>query len=348
VGEQLSSLAGLRQLLAGGDVLSVPHVQRVTEELDCNLINGYGPTENTTFSCCHTVSRQDHLRSSIPIGRPIANSEAYVLDEEMQPVPVGVMGELYVGGEGLARGYMGRPELTAEKFVPHPYSEQSGKRLYRTGDWARYHENGELEFAGRKDGQVKVRGFRVELGEIEAALLQHPGVKEVAVLVSGIEEDKKKIVAYVVAHEKEGLDRVDLREYLKTKLPEYMMPGSWIMLEDLPLTTNGKLDREALAAHEEESGTEAAEYVVPRTELEQKVAELWNESLGMEQSSIHANFFDLGGHSLIAAQLVSRLQQAFSIGIPLRLVFDSPTIAELAEGIEVLLWMAEQEQLPQP
>jgi acyl carrier protein len=188
----------------------------------------------------------------------------------------------------------------------------------------------------------------VELGEIEAALLQHPGVKEVAVLMWGVEEDKKRIVAYVVAHEKDGLSRVDLREYLKTKLPEYMVPGGWIMLEDLPLTTNGKLDREALAGHEEESDTEAEEYVAPRTELEQKVAEVWNEVLRMEQVSIHANFFDLGGHSLIAAQLVSRLQQAFSVSIPLRLVFDSPTIAELAEGIEVLLWMAEQEQLPQP
>jgi amino acid adenylation domain-containing protein len=349
VDEQLHSLSGLHQLLAGGDALSVPHVQRVIESLSCRLINGYGPTENTTFSCCHTLSPRERLGSSVPIGRPIANSEAYVLDEGMEPVPVGVMGELYVGGEGLARGYAGRPEMTAERFVPHPHSEIAGARLYRTGDWARYRENGELEFGGRKDGQVKIRGFRVELGEIEAALREHEGVKEAVAVVRGVEgeEQEKRIVAYVVAKEAGGVSGRELQEHVRAKLPEYMTPSGWALVEELPLTANGKVDREALGRYEEEREGEEEEYVEARTEVERKVAKLWQELLRLERISIHANFFDLGGHSLLATQIVSRLQQAFQVRIPLRMMFDSPTIAELAEDIEVLLWMAESgEALP--
>ena len=326
VEEQLSGLAHLRQLLAGGDVLSAEHVKLVHGS-GVRLINGYGPTENTTFSCCYTVTGASALQNGVPIGKPIANTEAYVLDANLQLAPAGVVGELYLGGEGLARGYVGRPDVTAERFVPHPFSGKEGARLYRSGDWVRWNTAGELEFIGRRDGQIKLRGFRVELGEIETALRQQAGVKQAVVLMREEQEDKR-LVAYVVAEEEIGF--AELREGLRKRLPEHMVPSGWVRLEQLPLTSNGKLDRRALPipAPETEKG-----YVAPRDENEARLVEIWKQVLGLETLGVEDNFFELGGHSLKATQVVARVRTALGIELPLRAVFEAPTVAALAERL---------------
>ncbi|HET8887656.1 MAG TPA: non-ribosomal peptide synthase/polyketide synthase [Candidatus Angelobacter sp.] len=326
VDEQLSGLAHLRQLLAGGDVLSVEHVKMVASS-GVRLINGYGPTENTTFSCCYTVTDESALQNTVPIGKPIANTEAYVLDANLQLAPMGVVGELYLGGDGLARGYLGRPDVTAERFVPHPYSSKEGARLYRSGDWVRWNTAGQLEFIGRKDGQIKLRGFRVELGEIETALRQQAGVKQAVVLMREEHEDKR-LVAYVVTESEIGF--AELREGLRKRLPEHMVPSGWVRLEQLPLTSNGKLDHRALPmpAPETEKG-----YVAPRNGKESQLVEIWKQVLGLEQLGVEDNFFELGGHSLKATQVVARVRTALGIELPLRAVFEAPTIAALAERL---------------
>jgi amino acid adenylation domain-containing protein len=326
VDEQLSGLEHLRQLLAGGDVLSVEHVKSVVSS-GVRLINGYGPTENTTFSCCYTVTEATGLQNGVPIGKPIANTEAYVLDGNLQLAPVGVVGELYLGGEGLARGYMGRPDVTAERFVPHPYSEKEGARLYCSGDWVRWNAAGQLEFMGRKDGQIKLRGFRVELGEIETVLREQTGVKQ-AVVVMREEQDDRRLVAYVVTEGEVGF--AELRAVLRKRLPDHMVPSGWVRLEQLPLTSNGKLDRRALPvpAPETEKGL-----VEPRNENENRMVEIWKRVLGLEQVGVEDNFFELGGHSLKATQVVARVRTAFGIELPLRAVFEAPTVATLAERL---------------
>jgi amino acid adenylation domain-containing protein len=326
VDEQLSGLAHLRQVLAGGDVLSPEHVKMVANR-GVPLINGYGPTENTTFSCCYTVTDASGLQNSVPIGKPIANTEAYVLDANLQLAPMGVVGELYLGGEGLARGYVGRPDVTAERFVPHPFSGKEGARLYRSGDWVRWNRAGQLEFIGRKDGQIKLRGFRVELGEIETALRQQAGVKQAVVLMRA-EQDDKRLVAYVVMEGEIGV--TELREGLRKRLPEHMVPSGWVRLEQLPLTSNGKLDRHALPipAAEIEKG-----YIAPRNEKEARLIEIWKQVLGLEQLGVEDNFFELGGHSLKATQVVARVRTVLGIELPLRAVFEAPTIAALADRL---------------
>ena len=334
VDEHLEELSGLRQLLAGGDVLSVPHVQRVLENISCRMINGYGPTENTTFSCCCTVT-DGNLLGSVPIGKPIANSEAYVLDSSMQPVAIGTTGELYLGGEGLARGYVGHPELTAEKFVPHPHATRPGLRLYRTGDWARFRSTGELEFAGRKDGQVKIRGFRIELGEIETALMQHRGVKEAVVIAHGEQVSDKRLVAYIVSDAGERDTAIEeLQGSLKAKLPAYMMPSAFVSLDHLPLTPNGKVDRAALPAPDEHRSEQP--YVAPQTETEILIAEMFAEVLGQEKVGLYDSFFDAGGHSLLAVQLIGRIRKVFSVDPPLRFFFENPTVQGVAETVQAL------------
>ena len=255
VDEQLEDLSRVGQLLAGGDVLSVHHVEKYLAALGESarrLINGYGPTENTTFTCCHLMDGQTRLNGSVPIGRPITNTQVYVLDAEMQVAPLGVVGELYIGGAGLARGYFSRPELTAERFVPHPHSTEAGERLYRTGDMVRWHESGELEFIGRVDGQVKIRGFRIEVGEIEAVLAAHPGVREAVVMVREDERGDKRLAAYVVKEAEREVTARELKDYLREQLPEYMQVQWVVAVEEMPLTTNGKVDRRALQAVEVE------------------------------------------------------------------------------------------------
>ena len=335
VDKDVHALSGLRQLLVGGEVLSVPHIRRALEQLpQTQLTNGYGPTENTTFTCCFPIERFDFAKSSIPIGPPIANTRVYILDEEMQTVPIGVPGELYIAGDGLARGYVSRPELTAEKFVPDPFSER-GERLYRTGDLTRWLPTGEIEFIGRRDRQVKVRGFRIELGEIEAALKRMPEVREA---VAGLTRNGSNLVAYVVAVE--SVDEEQIRASLQAQLPAYLVPGQLVLLEQLPLTRHGKVDEQALLllAESRDRGEEGG---APVSEVEQAVADVWGAVLGLEKLGREANFFELGGHSLLATQAIARIREKFQLEIPLLKLFESPTVAEFAGQIETAKQLAQ-------
>ncbi|WP_460203568.1 amino acid adenylation domain-containing protein [Scytonema sp. NUACC21] len=335
VDERLSDLELVGQLLAGGDVLSVSHVQKVHQLLkECQLIDCYGPTENTTFTSCYAVPRGTEIRNSIPIGRPIANTQVYLLDEQLQPVPIGVPGELYIGGDGLARDYLNRPQLTAEKFIPNPFSSKPGERLYKTGDHARYLPNGNIEYLGRLDNQVKIRGFRIELAEIESVLQQHPGVRESVVIAREDVPGNKRLVAYVVVNETSGSTIGELHHFLKAKLPEYMVPSAIVILETLPLTPNGKVDRRALPVPETTRPELSGKFVKPRTPIEEMLAVTWADILGVQNIGIHDNFFELGGHSLLATQVVSRLRDTFCVELPLRVLFEAPTVAGLAEHID--------------
>ena len=352
--EQLESLREVKQLLAGGDVLGVRAVQAVLETgagageagAERVLINGYGPTENTTFSCCHVMRAGEVVAGeSVPIGKAITNTRVYVLDEQMKPVPVGVRGELYLGGDGLARGYVGRAELTAERFVPDVVSGRVGERLYRTGDVVRWNAAGELVFIGRADQQVKVRGYRVELGEVEEALAGYEGISESVVIVRVEGESEKRLVGYVVTAGGAELEVNELRAYLETKLPEYMIPSVFVELTELPLTANGKVDRKALGAADLELEGKR-EYEAPRTAVEELLAGIWAEVLGVERIGIHDNFFELGGHSLLATQVISRVRETFILELPLRSLFEAPQLSSFAEAVEQ--GMREEQQVEAP
>jgi amino acid adenylation domain-containing protein len=334
--EAPAALSGVSQLLVGGEALSVPHVRRALAELPATqIVNGYGPTESTTFTCCYPIpARLDESVSTIPIGRPIANTEVYLLDSYGSPVPVGIAGELYVGGDGLARGYLNRPELTAQKFVPHPFTNRAGARLYKTGDLARYLPDGNIEFLGRIDDQVKIRGFRIEPGEIEVVLTGHTAVREAVVVAREDNSGDKRLAAYVIAGRSPAPSVSDLCAYLKAKLPEYMVPSAFVFLDGLPLTANGKLNRRALPAPDRSRPEFERNFVAPRTPVEEIIAEIWTEILKLEEIGVHDNFFELGGHSLLATQAVSRLRQALQIELPLRVLFEKPTVSALAEHIE--------------
>ncbi len=331
VDQRLEVLRSLRQLLAGGDVLSVPHVRRVLAALPgIRVVNGYGPTEGTTFTCCHRIAGEAGLERSVPIGRPIANTRVYVLDRHRQPVPVGVPGELWIAGDGLARGYVDRPELSAERFVTQRLSDRLEERLYRSGDVVRWLADGTLEFLGRQDTQVKMRGFRVELGEVESTLAQHPRVRDAAVVARPGPGGDKRLVAYVVPDG--ALAPRDLRELLRGKLPEYMVPSVFVLLERLPLTPNGKVDRTRLPDPEE--SREPAETVSPpRNDEERHLVAIWEEVLGVAGIGTRDNFFDLGGHSLLALRMFVRLEQSLRIRLPIATLFEAPTIEELAAVI---------------
>ncbi len=348
VDERVEDLKPLRQLLAGGDVLSVPHVQKFRQHnQNCQLINGYGPTENTTFSCCYPIENSKQVTNSIPIGKPIANTQVYILDKYLQPVPIGVPGELCIGGDGLARGYLNRPELTEEKFIPNPFSNSKftrqnlkSDRLYKTGDLARYLPNGNIEFLGRIDNQVKIRSFRIELGEIEFILSQHPQVREAVVIDREDQPGNKSLVAYLVPKQ-EAVSLSKLRQFLAQKLPDYMLPSAFVELEAMPLTPNGKVDRRALPPPVQAFPKLESEFVSPRNLIQEMLARIWAEVLSFEsfnfgpsQLNIYDNFFDLGGHSLVAVRLISRVREVFQLALPLRQLFESPTIAELAKYIE--------------
>jgi aspartate racemase len=331
VDQRVEVLRPLRQLLAGGDVLSVPHVRKVLAALPgVRLVNGYGPTEGTTFTCCHRIAGEAGLERSVPIGRPIANTRVYVLDRDRQPVPIGVPGELWIAGDGLARGYVERPDLTAERFVTQRLSDRIEERLYRSGDVVRWLADGTLEFLGRQDTQVKLRGFRVELGEVESTLAQHPRVRDAAVVVRPGGGGDKRLVAYVVPDG--ALAAPDLRDLLRTKLPEYMVPSAFVLLERLPLTANGKVDRTRLP--EPEESREPVEAVVPpRNDEERQLVAIWEDVLGVSGIGPRDNFFDLGGHSLLALRMFVRLEQSLRIRLPIATLFEAPTIEELAAVI---------------
>ncbi|MBW8875028.1 MAG: amino acid adenylation domain-containing protein [Acidobacteria bacterium] len=335
----LPGLAPLRQLLAGGDTLSPRHVRELLAALPAlRLINGYGPTEGTTFSCCQTLAPEPGS-GPVAIGRPIADTRAHALDAGGRPAPIGAPAELHVGGDGLARGYWGRPELTAERFVPDPLAGEPGGRLYRTGDLVRRRADGRLDFLGRVDLQVKIRGFRVEPGEVEAALCALPQVAGCAVVAIDGPAGKRLVACLVPAagSPPEALESAGLRRALLARLPEPMVPSSFVRVAALPLTANGKVDRRALralalapapGAAEESAGGE------PRDPVEELLCRLWAELLGRERVAIHEDFFALGGHSLLAIQAASRLRQELGVDLPLRQLFDQPTVALLARAVE--------------
>jgi amino acid adenylation domain-containing protein len=334
VDEYVEDLRQVRQLLAGGDVLSVPHVQKLLQGASqCRLINGYGPTENTTFTCCYALDHNTPINGSIPIGRAIANTQTYILDRNLQPLPIGVPGELYIGGDGLARGYLHQPELTNQKFIPHPFSNQPGDKLYKTGDLVRYLPDGNIEFLGRLDYQVKIRGFRIELAEIEAALDQHPSVLKTVVMAREDIPGDKRLVAYIVPHENLAPSIPELRQFLQQQLPEYMVPSAFVVLDILPLTPNGKVDRRALPAPDTSSLNLATEIVAPRNQVERQLTEIWQQILGIQTISIKDNFFDLGGHSLLAIKLFWQVEQIFGKNLPLATLFQSGTIEALSKII---------------
>lgn len=330
---QLNNLSGLRHLLAGGDVLSPASVARAVRELPgCQLINGYGPTENTTFTCCFRIPGEWREAQPVPIGKPIANTRVYLVDERLKPVPVGVPGELYTTGDGLALGYLNQPQLTAEKFVPNPF--KAGELMYRTGDLARWLPGGNLEFLGRLDAQVKIRGYRVEPGEVERALAQHPSLATAAVIARQDAFLGKQLVAYAVARAGKVVTPCHLREYLESKLPLHLIPARFVLLESLPLTANGKIDRCALPEPQSLEAPTDFEVVEPRTATEELVAKIWRELLGRSKIGIHDDFFRLGGHSLIATQMISRLSHACGMELPVRAIFEAPTVAGLAGVVE--------------
>jgi len=323
------ALGGLRQLLIGGEALSRSHVQRAYQHLPATqIINGYGPTESTTFTCCHAIPRAlPSADVSIPIGRPIGNTDVYLLDARLEPVPLGATGELHIGGAGLARGYLRRPALTAERFIPDRFSEQPGARLYKSGDLARYHLDGTVEFLGRRDNQVKIRGFRIELGEIEAALRRHPAVQEAVVLAREDRAGDKRLVAYVVADPAPAA--TELRTFVERALPNYMVPAAFVALISLPLTPTGKVDRRALPAPERRREDLQAAYVPPSTPAEQRLANIWRDVLGLEQVGVHDNFFELGGDSILSIRIVAKANE---VGLQLtpKQLFEHQTVASLA------------------
>ncbi|HBL31622.1 MAG TPA: non-ribosomal peptide synthetase, partial [Acidobacteria bacterium] len=335
---QLPASCSLRRVLTGGDVVDPQAVARVQSGLaGVEVINGYGPTENTTFTTCHAIPRDHDPRRPLPLGRPIRGTGVYLLQPGGEPAPPGAVGEIHALGEGLSRGYLGRPDLTAEKFVADPHAEEGGSRLYRTGDLGRLRPDGTLEFLGRMDAQLKLRGFRVEPGEIEAQLLSQPAVREAVVVVRGGGGLEKRLVGYVVPSQSVDASSfvAELRSFLRRVLPDYMVPSALVVLESLPLTKNGKVDRGALPAPEEGSYGRGT-YVAPRTELERRLCAIWEELLGVEGVGIDDSFFDLGGHSLLATRLVSRVRSVLGRELPLRALFEHPTVGELCERLPEL------------
>ncbi len=337
VDSNIQGLRPVKQLLTGGDVVSLPHATRALHELrGCRLVNCYGPTEGTTFTSCYAVTDPDHLAGSVPIGRPIANTSVYILDPHLNPVPIGVYGELCIGGDGLAREYLNQPALTSERFIRHPFSDEPGARLYRTGDLARYLPDGNIEFSGRLDHQVKIRGFRIEPGEIEAVLSQHSAVQETVVVARDDVHGDKRLVAYVVPRPEQRPTVSVLRGFLKSKLPEHMVPSTFMLLDTLPLTANGKVDRQALPGDVGIRPHLVKAFVAPSSPAEKALAAIWAQVLGLEQVGIHDNFFELGGHSLLATQVIARLGDALQVELPLCRLFEAPTVSEFAQAIEEL------------
>jgi acyl-CoA synthetase (AMP-forming)/AMP-acid ligase II/acyl carrier protein len=314
------------KILCGGEALPRDLATQLLKR-GHSLWNMYGPTETTIWSA---VNKLDDKEGPVLIGFPIANTQIYILDQHLQPVPVGVPGELHIGGDGLARGYLNRPELTAERFIPNPFNDMMGSRLYKTGDLAKYLPDGNIEVLGRLDFQVKVRGFRIELGDIESALEQHPAVKDAIVLASEDDPGGKRLVGYIVSKEIMEFSIIELRNYLKEKLPEYMVPSAFVSLKELPLTPNGKVDRKALPVPDKERPELGEAFVAPRTPMEERLAEIWSQVLDLDQVGINDNFFDLGGHSLLATQVISRVINTFRVKVSLRSLFQAPTVADMA------------------
>jgi len=341
-----SKLDFLKILVCGSDSWNMDEYRRFKEVCGPNtrLINSYGVTEATIDSTYFEGTSKDFSCDVlVPIGRPFANIELYVLDSNLQPTPIGVPGELHIGGVGLARGYLNRPELTAEKFITNPFGDRPKQRLYKTGDLARYLPDANIELLGRVDFQVKIRGFRVETGEIESVLGQHPGVEQIAVAALDDALGNKRLVGYVVVKDSQSAPSMnDLRSFLKKKLPEYMVPSTFLLMDKLPLTPNGKIDRRALPTPDSLDSELEVSYVAPRSETEKKLGAIWQEVLNRDKVGVHHDFFELGGHSLLATRVMSRINQLFGIQLALRKLFEVTTIASLADLVDTLLWTGKQ------
>jgi amino acid adenylation domain-containing protein len=335
VEQRLEDLQPLRQLLAGGDVLSPEHVRRFLRAVpNCSLINGYGPTENTTFTCCHVMRAGDAIPDSVPIGRPICNTQVYILSERGDPVGAGVAGELYAGGDGLARGYLNAPEATSATFVRNPFNHNPADRIYRTGDLGRWREDGVIEFMGRADNQLKILGYRIEPSEIETILEKHHGVTQVCVVAQKGENGSKRLVAFYVPSEYAPASPQQLRDFGGEKLPQYMLPGQFVAVSALPLSPNGKVDRAALSQIQQpvSGGTDGT--AAPQTNLQRTLTELWSRVLHLPFVGLDDNFFDLGGDSLQIVAVHSHLQKTLHTEIPVTDLFEFTTIRKLARHIE--------------
>jgi len=331
--EGIKGISSLRRVVCGGEALPLETMQRAFERLRCALHNFYGPTE-ASIGCIDWRCRREVDLSTVPIGGPISNMQAYILDERLEPVPVGVAGELVIGGDGLARGYLKGAELTAEKFIADPYSRLAGGRLYRTGDLARYLADGVIEFLGRRDHQVKIRGFRIELEEVQTVLAGYAAVRECLVVAREEVQGGKRLVAYVVPDAGARVSEKELRGYLRERLPDYMVPSACVVLERMPLTASGKIDRRSLPAPQPIQLEFDDRRVAPRDPMEEVVAATWSHALGLERVGIQDNFFNLGGHSLLAAQVALRLRAAFQVEVPVRKLFEHSTVETLASWIK--------------
>lgn len=336
------ALGGLQCLLVGGEMFPPALARQLRTIVQGDLLNMYGPTETTIWSSAYLVPPEPER---IPVGRPIANTQMYVVDQNFLPVPVGVTGELLIGGAGVARGYFGRPELTAEKFVPSPFASETTSRLYRTGDLARFLPDGNIELLGRMDHQVKIRGHRVELGEIETRLNEHPDVRESVVVPQETADGHKQLVAFVIPWEGKKPVPNQLRYHVQHKLPEHMLPARIVFLTSFPQTPNRKIDRKALAAMKPPEGTIEREFEPPSTALEKALAEYWRELLNVQRVSRHDNFFDLGGNSLLAMHLAAWVRERCKVDLPLRSLFEHPAVSDLAAEIEALAWSAPAPEL---
>jgi acyl-coenzyme A synthetase/AMP-(fatty) acid ligase len=321
----------LRELIATGEQLQITRdMVEFFKWNSCTLHNHYGPSETHVVTAFTLSGDPDAWPARPPIGRPIANTQIYLVDEHMRPAPVGVTGELYIGGVSLADGYWNRPELTAERFIDDPFSGRPKERLYRTGDLARWLPEGNIEFLGRIDDQVKIRGYRVEIGEIEAALARHSGVSQAAVVVRE-ECGDRRLAAYVVTKDDLEVSASELRAYLKETLPEYMVPSFIVLMEEMPLTANRKINRRALPAPWETDGEAGKEYVAPRTATEELLAAIWAEVLGASKVGVRDNFFDLGGHSLLAMRAANTIRDMFQLPVNVSALFQFPTVERLRE-----------------
>jgi acyl-coenzyme A synthetase/AMP-(fatty) acid ligase len=332
-------LAGLKEVIATGEQLQITRaIKELFKQLRGSMLdNHYGPSETHVVTWKRLDGDAEEWRPHAPIGKPISNAQVYVLDDRMQPVPVGVVGELYIGGAALARGYINQPAMTAEKFIPDPHGQDPGRRLYKTGDLARRLPDGDMEFLGRRDHQVKIRGHRVEPGEVEAVLSEHSAVDEAVALVTEDGLGEKRLVAYVVAQDESLFEEEELRKYAAARMPAYMVPSAVVKLERMPLTSNGKIDRQALPRLDFGSRNIKREVVLPRTPAEQVLAGIWVNVLGVHEVGVHDNFFNLGGHSILAARAIFRVREAFQVDLPLRDLFERPTVDGLIDVMAEIL-----------
>ena len=335
VGTDAAGVLPRRWLVVGGEALSWDLVARVRELGECRILNHFGPTETTVGSCTYLVDEagSDQSTATVPIGGPISNTYCYVVDERGRCVPEGVPGELHIGGRGVAAGYIGRPDLTAERFLPDPF--RGDGRVYATGDVVRRLPDGTLEFLGRRDDQIKIRGFRVEPAEIESALRGHEDVREAAVVAREDARGERRLVAYIATSRQ--IQTEALRTHLANLVPDYMVPAAFVVLDGLPLTPSGKVDRLALPEPDSAGGASTAAYVAPRAPVEEAVAAIWADVLGLERVGVEDDFFALGGHSLLATQIVAQVRSDYSVNLPLHALFTSPTVAALSQQIVEML-----------